>query len=156
MSLLVIDCSEALNLRCMAQHGENIAAASLTCSGTVLLSPTHGVDEGAVPSVVPLTGNTIAEVFEHYLQQSEQLSSRFFLAATADGAAGLFLQKMPSTDEKDADGWARVEALAATAKPEEMLGLPAEELLTRLFHEETVRVFDEQPVTNNSPEDRVR
>jgi molecular chaperone Hsp33 len=89
-------------------------------------------------------------------KQSEQLSSRFFLAATAEGAAGLFIQKMPSTDARDPDGWARVEALAATAKPEELLGLPAEELLTRLFHEETVRIFDEQPVTNNSPEDRVK
>ena len=42
------------------------------------------------------------------------------------------------------------------ALPEELLDLPAEELLTRLFHEETVRVFDEQRVTNNSPEDRVK
>ena len=60
---------------------------------------------------------------------------------------------MPSTDERDVDGWARIEALASTAKPEELLGLPAAELLTRLFHEETVRVFDPQPVTHNFPED---
>lgn len=159
VSLLVIDCSEALNLRCMAQHGEKVAASSLVNllgEGQLLLSLDMASMKEPYQSVVPLTGNTIAEVFEHYLEQSEQLSSRFFLAATAGGAAGLFLQKMPSTDEKDADGWARVEALAATAKPEELFGLSAEDLLTRLFHEETVRLFDEQPVTNNSPEDRVK
>jgi molecular chaperone Hsp33 len=159
VSLLVIDCSESLNLRCMAQHGEKIAAASLVNllgKGQMLLSLDMASMKEPYQSVVPLTGNTIAEVFEHYLQQSEQLSSRFFLAATAEGAAGLFIQKMPSTDARDPDGWARVEALAATAKPEELLDLPAEELLTRLFHEETVRVFDEQRVTNNSPEDRVK
>ena len=159
VSLLVIDCSEALNLRCMAQHDEKVAASSLVNllgEGQLLLSLDMASMKEPYQSVVPLTGNTIAEVFEHYLEQSEQLSSRFVLAATAGGAAGLFLQKMPSTDEKDADGWARVEALAATAKPEELFGLSAEDLLTRLFHEETVRLFDEQPVTNNSPEDRVK
>ena len=99
VSLLVIDCSESLNLRCMAQHGEKIAAASLVNllgKGQMLLSLDMASMKEPYQSVVPLTGNTIAEVFEHYLQQSEQLSSRFFLAATAEGAAGLFIQKMPS------------------------------------------------------------
>ena len=104
-------------------------------------------------SIVPLVGDSIAQVFEHYLTHSEQLASRFFLAATPTGAAGLFLQKMPSTDQRDLDGWTRVEALVSTVKPEELLELSAEELLTRLFHEETVRVFDAQAVTNDVPED---
>ena len=60
---------------------------------------------------------------------------------------------MPSTDERDPDGWARIEALAATVKDEELLGLSSESLLTRLFHEETVRVFDAQAVTNECPQD---
>ena len=85
--------------------------------------------------------------------QSEQLASRFYLAANEHGAAGLFLQKMPSTDERDADGWPRIEALAQTVRDDELLGLAPEALLTRLFHEETVRVFTPQAVTNNSPED---
>ena len=159
ISLLVIDCNEALNIRCMAQHDEKIPTASLVDllgKGQLLLSLDMASMKEPYQSVVPLSGSTIAEVFEHYLQQSEQLSSRFFLAATAQGAAGVFVQKMPTTDARDPDGWARVEALAATARPEELLGLSAEDLLTRLFHEETVRVFDAQPVTNNSPEDRVK
>lgn len=159
VSLLVIDCNEGLNIRCMAQHGEKIEASSLVDllgKGQLLLSLDMASMKEPYQSIVPLTGSTIAEVFEHYLKQSEQLSSRFFLAATAKGAAGLFLQKMPSTDERDVDGWARVEALAATVKADELLGLSTEDLLTRLFHEETVRVFDVQPVTCNSPEDRVK
>jgi len=159
VSLMVIDCNEALNIRCMAQHGEKITASSLVDllgKGQLLLSLDMASMREPYQSVVPLTGTTIAEVFEHYLVQSEQLSSRFFLAATAEGAAGLFLQKMPTTDTRDVDGWARIEALGATVKAEELLGLPAEDLLTRLFHEETVRVFDAQEVTNKSPEDRVK
>ena len=156
VSLLVIDCNEGLNIRCMAQHGEKIEASSLVDllgKGQLLLSLDMASMKEPYQSIVPLTGSTIAEVFEHYLQQSEQLSSRFFLAATAEGAAGLFLQKMPSTDARDVDGWARIEALASTVKPEELLELSAADLLTRLFHEETVRVFDAKPVTNNCPQD---
>ena len=159
LSLLVIDCAETLNLRGYAKaegvpSGDTLG--TLVGDGRLQLTlDVPGLDQ-PYQSLVPLEGESIAEVFEHYLQQSEQLSSRFFLAATAEGAAGLFLQKMPSTDARDVDGWARIEALAATVKSEELLGLSTEDLLTRLFHEETVRVFDVQPVTCNSPEDRVK
>jgi len=156
VSLLVIDCNEALNVRCMAQHGEDIQAASmvdLMGQGQLLLSLDMPSMREPFQSIVPLVGDSIAQVFEHYLTHSEQLASRFFLAATPTGAAGLFLQKMPSADQRDLDGWTRAEALASTVKAEELLSLSAEELLTRLFHEETVRVFDAQAVTNDVPED---
>ena len=157
VSLLVIDCSETLNLRCMAQVGESIgqntALVDLLGHGQLLLSLDMDSMKEPYQSVVPISGHSIAEVFEHYLQQSEQLASRFFLAASAKGVAGLFIQKMPSTDQKDADGWARIEALAATVKPEELLALDAEALLRRLFHEETVRLFDAQAVTHHCPMD---
>ena len=156
VSLLVIDCNEALNLRCMAQHSENVKTASATDllgNGQLLLSLDMPSMREPYQSIVPLTGNSIAEIFEHYLNQSEQLASRFFLTATENGAAGLFLQKMPSSDQRDADGWTRIEALASTVKPEELLSLPAEELLTRLFHEETIRLFAAQAASGNSPED---
>ena len=60
---------------------------------------------------------------------------------------------MPTTDERDRDGWARMEALACTVTSNELLDLSAERLLARLFHEEDVRVFAAQEVTNNCPED---
>jgi molecular chaperone Hsp33 len=104
-------------------------------------------------SLVPLNGDSIAEIFEHYLKQSEQQPARLFLAASPDGAAGIFLQKLPSADQCDPDGWARIEALASTVKTEELLSLPADELLLRLFHQETVRIFDAQPVVHDCPKD---
>lgn len=156
VSLLVIDCSEQLNLRCMAHHAEGIAAApalDLLGQGQLTLSLDTPARREPYQSVVPLEGGTIAEVFENYLRRSEQLTSRFFLAASPAGAAGLFVQKMPTTDQRDPDGWSRIEALAATVRPEELLGLSDEDLLTRLFHEETVRVFDTRPATNDCPPD---
>lgn len=68
-------------------------------------------------AIVPLDGEAIAAVFEHYLKLSEQLDSRIFLASSATGAAGLFLQKMPDADQRDPDGWARIGMmLAATVE----------------------------------------
>ena len=155
--LLVIDCNESLNLRCMAQHSEEIRPASLIellGRGQLLLSLDQPSMRQPYQSFVPLVGDSIAEIFEHYLKQSEQLATRLFLAASPSATSGLFLQKMPSTDQRDADGWTRIEALAGTVRSEELLDLPSEELLKRLFHEETVRLFDKKAVTGNCPEDR--
>ncbi len=155
--LLVIDCNETLNIRCMAQHGDEIKPASLIKllgHGQLLLSLDLPSMRQPYQSFVPLVGDSIAEIFEHYLKQSEQLAARIFLAASPSGASGLFLQKMPSTDQRDADGWTRIEALVSTVKSEELLDMPGEELLRRLFHEEIVRVFDKKAVTGNCPEDR--
>jgi molecular chaperone Hsp33 len=154
--LLVIDCNEKLNLRCMAQYGEHLSSGPLVAllgKGQLQLSLETEATRKPYQSIVPLVGESIGEIFEHYLAQSEQLASRFFLAASASGIAGLFLQKMPDADQRDADGWTRIEALAGTVRSEELLGLSTEDLLLRLFHEETVRVFAAQEVTANNPKD---
>ncbi len=156
VSLLVIDCNERLNLRCMAQHSEHLPAGplvSLLGQGQLQLSLETEATRKPYQSIVPLVGDSIAAIFEHYLAQSEQLASRFFLAASASGIAGLFIQKMPDADQRDADGWTRIEALASTASQQELLGLSTEDLLLRLFHEETVRVFAAHEVTADSPKD---
>ena len=156
VSLLVIDCNENLHIRGMARSDDNVQpgpAPALLGHGQLLLSLDMPSMREPYQSLVPLDGNSIAEIFEHYLKQSEQLPSRLFLAASAEGAAGIFLQKLPNADQCDPDGWTRIEALASTAKKEELLSLSPDELLRRLFHEETVRVFEAETVTHDCPED---
>jgi molecular chaperone Hsp33 len=104
-------------------------------------------------SIVPIDGESIAGVFEHYLGQSVQQPARLFLAVSDEAAAGMLLQKLPTAAERDADGWVRAEALAATIGRSELLSLAAEDLLPRLFPEETIRLFAAQGVTLNCPED---
>jgi len=154
--LMVIDCSESLNLRGYAKSEGPIHAGSvaeLMGDGRLLL--TLDTEQAAQPyqSYVPLEGETIGEVFEHYLRQSEQTPAKLVLAANGDTAAALFLQKLPGADLKDMDGWDRVTHLASTVKDEELLGLPVENLLTRLFHEESVRLFSPRAVTHDFPPD---
>ncbi len=45
--------------------------------------------------IVPIVGETIADALSHYMQQSEQLDTRLWLAADENHAAGMLLQRMP-------------------------------------------------------------
>jgi molecular chaperone Hsp33 len=156
LKALILDCTQDLKMRGMARFEPGIAEAplqELVGDGRLLLTLDN--PQAAMPyqSFVPLEGGTIAEVFEHYLAQSEQQPARLFLAANGTTAAGLFLQKLPSADARDADGWMRISHLASTVKPEELLTLDPETLLTRLFAEEDKRLYEAREVTYHCPED---
>jgi molecular chaperone Hsp33 len=159
VSMLVMDCNEQLQLRGMAKSElaadaeANIGSVSdLLGDGQLVLTLHPKTAQSPYQSVVPLAGGTLAKIFEHYLEQSEQQPSRLWLAATPDTACGLFLQKLPTADARDPDGWNRIEQLAATVRPEE-LALPPETLLTRLFSEESVRLFEPRPAAWHCPRD---
>ncbi|SEP57674.1 molecular chaperone Hsp33 [Ectothiorhodospira magna] len=156
VSLLVVDCDQRLNLRALAQYGDDLdsgTARTLLGDGRLVLSLDLSGSRAPWQSVVPLEGEGIGEIFEHYLSLSEQLPSRLFLAASDTGAAGLFLQKLPAADSRDPDGWNRIEQLAATVTDDELINLTPTALLSRLFPEETVRVFDSRAVIHDTPED---
>lgn len=163
IQLLVMDCNEQLQLRGMARSNPVVLPAPvpelLGIHQGAQLMLSLDLPEARHPwqSFVPLVGDSIAAIFEHYLEQSEQQPSRLFVSAGPRAAACLFLQKMPDADVRDADGWHRVTQLAATVKPAELLELDAEALLGRLFHEDMashgVRVYDPLPVAYHCPED---
>lgn len=163
IQLLVMDCNEQLQMRGMARSNPVVLPAPVPDllgarqGGQLLLSLDLPTARHPYQSIVPLVGDCIAAIFEHYLEQSEQQASRLFIAAHPKGVACLFLQKMPDADKRDTDGWDRLCHLASTAKPEELLGLDAETLLTRLFHEDMathgLRLYDPAPVVYHCPED---
>jgi molecular chaperone Hsp33 len=153
---LVMDCDQELRLRGMAQEVDTPASARVgDLLGEGFLTMTLDAPDMRVPyqSQVPLVGETIAEVFEHYLAQSEQAPARLWLAADDTRAAGLFLQPLPGAERRDPDGWNRVQMLAGTVSRDELLTLGAIALLGRLFAEEDVRVYDPRPVSWHCPED---
>jgi len=96
--------------------------------------------------VVALEGASLSAALETYFAQSEQLPTRLWLAADGSRATGLLLQRLPGTSVED-DTWPRAVVLADTLRDAELLGLSAEPLLYRLFHEERVRLFDAEPVS---------
>lgn len=159
LSLLIMDCNEDLNLRGYAKGINPFPSgdlAELVKDGQLALTLEMADTPHPFQSYVPVEGSSVAKVFEHYLAQSEQTPARLWLAANTTAAAGLFLQKMPSADQRDADGWHRASGLAETIRPDELLTLDAATLLTRLFHDETVRLFDPRPVQHHWPADPVK
>ncbi|MGY0799235.1 Hsp33 family molecular chaperone HslO [Lysobacter sp. A286] len=96
--------------------------------------------------LVALQSDSLAGAFEDYFRQSEQLPTRLLLASDGERAAGLMLQKLPG-DDGDQDGWTRTTALFDTLSEEELLDLPAHDLLTRLFHEDGVQLLGDKPLS---------
>lgn len=95
---------------------------------------------------------TMAAILEHYMRASEQLDTRIWLAANRTHAAGMLLQRLPDEGGKtmaapiDEDAWFRLCSLSATLTDQELLELPPQDILRRLFLRESeengVRVFD--------------
>ncbi len=150
ISLLVVECSNAHELRGLAHWSELPEEGDLsTLAGngqlTITLEPKD--DQDRYQSIVELSGNSVSDALMNYLQQSEQLDTCLWLSANEHRAAGLMLQKLPTEKEaEDADAWNRVIQLANTVSNEELLEVSELKLLHRLFHEEKVRVFDPAPV----------
>lgn len=150
VSLLVVECTGELTMRATAKWSGDISAGNLRQligdgRFVITLDPKNG--NQAYQGIVALEGDSVAEILQNYMLRSEQLETRLFLAADQDHAAGLLLQKLPGQPEQDLDAWPRASALAETVKAEELLALPAETLLHRLFSEEDLRLFDPQPVS---------
>jgi molecular chaperone Hsp33 len=153
--LLVADCTSELRIRGMATHaaGARGSERELLGDGTLSLALEDGGSGQLYQSVVPLEGETLAAIFEHYLAQSEQLPALLRLQADHRALCGLLLEKLPRADERDADGWNRVTHLAGTLALEETIDAQPYDLLTRMFPEELLRVFRLYPVEYHCPYD---
>lgn len=107
----------------------------------------RGSDPSRYQGLVSLESDSLSGAFEDYFRQSEQLPTRLLLAVDGTRAAGLMLQKLPGDESGDADGWTRACALFDTLSPGELLELPTDTLLLRLFHEEEVRMLGNRPLS---------
>ena len=145
---LVAQATHQRIIRGLAQWREEVPRGSLAeIYGPGRLALTIQ-NEGAEPyqGIVALDGSNLAEALQTYFSLSEQLATRLWLAADGDRAAGLLLQELPER-HGDPDDWNRVTLLADTITERELLRLPGEELLYRLFNEERVRLFEPESVT---------
>ncbi|MDW7746212.1 Hsp33 family molecular chaperone HslO [Halomonas sp.] len=149
LALLMAESNPGGELRAIARLAEDAAIPGddadfreLVGEGQIMitLDPTDG---HRYQGVVALEHDSLAGCLAAYFAQSEQLPTRLWLAADGRRAGGLLLQRMPDESQnQDVDAWERTVHLADTVKDEELLGLEPLEVLRRLYHEETVRVFD--------------
>lgn len=128
----------------------NPSLAQLTPNGVLVItiSPNEGQ---RYQGIVKLDQATFAECLESYFAQSEQLQTRVWLFANETQAAGMLLQALPiKSKEEQAQQdklFQHLEVLTDTVKPTELYSLPAQEVLTRLYHEENLELFEPKPVS---------
>ncbi|MGB1270929.1 MAG: Hsp33 family molecular chaperone HslO [Endozoicomonas sp.] len=152
LKLLMVECTDQKAFRAVAQFGDGIRPGSLQKllgegSLVITVDPVKG---NRYQGIVPLERESLSRCLEDYFSQSVQLPTRLWLSSRAGACAGLLLQALSTSAERSeevrAESWGRVTTLADTVKNSELLGLDHETLLTRLFHEETVRLFDSELV----------
>jgi molecular chaperone Hsp33 len=167
VALFVVECQTDGSYRATVKLREETAASiaedasldSLVNIGglgrfVVTLDPQGESPKGqAWQGIVPFDGDSVAQMLEHYMRRSEQLPTRLWLAADSRRAVGLLLQRLPAEGGRvepqrevdlDEDGWNRMQKLAETITREELLELPPETVLQRLFWQEPLHAFDDR------------
>ncbi|UQB41769.1 Hsp33 family molecular chaperone HslO [Thiomicrospira microaerophila] len=160
VNLLVVEVTHQLKLKGMAKTNQPITdqtnAESLLGQGQILLSLENSLTDHLYQSYVSREGDQLVDALQHFLSQSEQLDTRLWISVSDQAVGALYLQKMPDTEAADADAWDRIQHLASTVKDQELLELDNTTLLTRLFHEEVVEVFEAKPLVYECLQDRER
>jgi len=154
LRMLFAECTDQGRLRGLARWSDPLSAPLElhALPGAIMAITIGNVERGQrYQGLVDLQHAGLADALENYFIQSEQLPARILLAANADYAVGLMLQKMPDEGGRDAalddDAWSRVVHLTNTLNAEELLTTAPEQLLYRLYHEESVRLFEPRPLT---------
>lgn len=154
LKLLVIQAASDGSMRALARcEGEDLPEAPLdeqAPNGALAITIDADDQNNRYQGVVDLAAGSLAGAIEKYFRESEQLDTRVWLSADDQVAAGLLLQRLPASeqpsDEVDDDAWDRVGHLAGTLTGDELRHVGPTDLLYRLFHEETVRLFDPFPL----------
>ena len=149
VSLAVINGNDQQQLRGVArwqgQLADDASLQELFGKGYIVITLTPE-DGERYQGVVALEKPTLAACLEDYFMQSEQLPTSLYLFADGKRAGGMFLQVLPSEKEHTED-FDHLNQLTATIKQEEILSLPATEVLHRLYHQEQVRLFEADDVS---------
>ena len=157
LQLLVVECQSDLALRATAKVRDEPIADDIPLRDlinrngrgrfSITLDPKDPLP-GQQPyqGIVALEGDTVAEILQTYMRQSEQLETRLWLASNDAAVGGLLLQRLPNDSAADAASpddaaWAHLLALAHTVTSEELLDLSPDDVSHRLFWQESLEHY---------------
>ena len=148
LKLLVVECSSNLDIRATAKWDGDIVGdehfLDLIKEGHCIITLDTKENE-PYQGIVPIEGESIAVMLENYMLRSQQIDTKLWLSCDGENAAGLLLQKLPEELTPDTDAWNRITILADTVTENELQTNTAERMITNLFHEEDVRLFEAKP-----------
>ncbi len=153
VTLLVVQASADGGQRGLAHWNGEPPEAPLSAifgEATLTIQIESGKRGEVYQGVVEAVGEKLQDALGSYFENSEQLPTRLWLHCDGEQAAGLLLQQLPDSDDiqivdKD-DDWQRVTLMADTVGAEELYNTDVVQLLTRVFSEDEVRLFDAEPL----------
>jgi len=156
IKLIMADCLSDRRIRAIAEYdsdelmpNEAIDLNSLG-QGSILAITITPDDGERYQSIVPIEHASLAECLQDYFARSEQLPSLFRFLSDAEQAVGISVHALPMEKVKDQhqteQHFERIQILLNTLETDEALSIDAQQILIRLFHEESCRLFDAHPV----------
>lgn len=120
--------------------------SELLGNGRLVITIEPGRGRDRYQGIVDCSADTLADALRDYFGRSEQLPTRLWLAVDDDRAAGLLLQKVPGDGREEwvnaDETWERSVRLTNRMPEHELLDLDATRLLTRVYGDRRVRLFD--------------
>jgi len=160
VSLLLVEVSSELKIRGMVRANGTIKPSDsldkILGKGQIVATLYNAQTDHSFQSLVPRNSQGLVATFEDYFSQSEQLDSKLWVSSTKDNLSAMLIQKMPEVDQYNTEGWHRVCTLAGTVTDKELSELDAERLLHRLFHEETLQLFEADWVSYECTQNKER
>jgi molecular chaperone Hsp33 len=156
LKMLVAKCDNHLRIRGTAQWDIESPPGKIKHDfqhGQLIITIQKNKSNTRYQSIVKINHQSISKALEGYFLQSEQLETRLWLAYDykTQEAVGLLLQKMPNAPQDAENQWQHIQMLANTISDKELLNWDTEILLQKLFHEETIQLFEPQPVNFHCP-----
>ncbi len=146
--LMVVQINQAGDIRAVARFHENQLSdlkglLALCQEGELIITLESNHFKQPYQGVVSLESGSIAQVVMHYFAVSEQLPTWLLLNCQAGDLSGILLQTLPGHENEKSD-FDHAVILAQTLTHTELHHLSVETLLQRLYHEDEIRLYDEQ------------
>lgn len=154
---MIVNSTHEQNIRGVAKWDEtekNFPSDFDKCFAKGVLAITLTPKKGQrYQGMVALDKSSLAECVEEYFLQSEQLLTKVILSSKIHEhakAAGLLIQIVPTSSEssnvENNPDFEHAALIANTVSSDEILSLPHNEMIHRLYHEDVIRIFEPQTV----------
>jgi molecular chaperone Hsp33 len=154
VKLLVAQCSDDFRLRAVARFDADAVSPdfrSLVGDGNVTVTVESREPGTRYQGIVALSGDSLSASLEGYFASSEQLPTVVRLAADAERAAGILVQRVaaeggrvapPAGASDTEEVWRRSAAAVRGLDRDWLLGLAPQDLLQRALGVEDLRLFE--------------
>lgn len=148
LPMMIIQCDHQLHLRGFARFqpglkDEDYQNAFLHGQMTFLINQSHLTE--IYQSIIPIHSPDMSQNLMSFFAQSEQVATQISIASNEQQVVGMLLQLLPGQDtEQREEFWSYASKIGQTVTSEELLSLPNEAILHRLYHETDIRLLIEK------------